>query len=82
MVLDKTIKSLSCKVDWENNAEAFWGAMRDDEELAEVYAAMVKDLEIPITVEQYMRLVELPDWCAKDAPERAPHPLIITVWRG
>lgn len=70
----KMKKSMTVKVDYENNSEIFWEALRAHSELSRLPIADYAD-ECEITPKQFALIQALPGWNDPDAPEYAPHPL-------
>lgn len=61
-------------VDGENNAEAWWDALRQHPEGAAIEQAIERG---SLTAQQLATCRSLPGWASPDAPEFAPHPLLV-----
>ena len=62
------------RVEYENNSEVFWDAIREHPALKSLPICDGAD-ECEITPKQFALIQALPGWNDPDAPEYAPHPL-------
>jgi hypothetical protein len=72
-------KRVRVRVDYENNAEAFWDALRKHKPA--VAAELSRYDEADVTVDTWKFIQELPGFSDQYAPPYAPHPLVeIGTW--
>jgi hypothetical protein len=67
-------------VDFENNVEKWWDALRADPELASLPIADTSTEWCEVTDGQLAALKALPGW--SDGPKHAPNPLIVRERNG
>jgi hypothetical protein len=64
---------ITVAIDWENNTETWWDALREQSpKLHELFFMVDK---LTITCEQFRQLTELPGWA--DGPPYAKHPIVV-----
>lgn len=71
------------RIDWENNAEAFWGNQANcdywDSLEQECGTHEGGQIVLELNEAQYAELCSLPGWTHPDYPDYAPHPCTVDV---
>ena len=74
--------TIHIRVDYENNSEQWWDALRAHPALKKLAIADTGADECEVTPEQWAALQALPGWRDPEAPKHAPHPLLVQEARN